>query len=254
MSKNVIAARSNSPVLEIVSLMVKFSVGTIPIVDSNNVPVGFVTDGNIVREAVVGKGISPLLNTEDIISASFILVNPETEVKDAARKMISSRARILVANKRNGVLEGIVTTTDFLRVFSNTLEDRPLTNFYTPEVKTLDMHNSVHDAIDLMFSKKLGSVVLTTDGMPSAIVTERSLLNILNQKNKKLDSLALEEVATRPLITAAFGVTAKEATSIMLEKGIKRLPLMKGEKMIGIITALDVVRAFLSKVEIRVTE
>ncbi len=233
--------------------MVKFNVGTIPILDSNNIPVGFVTDGDIIREAVLGKGISPLVNTEDIISASFIAMNPETSVKDAAREMISRRARILVTNNKSGVLEGIVTTTDFLRVFSNTLVDKPLTEFYTPNVKTLDMHASVSDAIELMYTKKLGSVILTTDGMPSAIVTERSLLGILGQKNRKLDSITLEELATRPLITAPFGVTVKEAASIMLERGIKRLPLMKGEKLTGITTALDLVNAFLSKVEIRVT-
>jgi len=252
MTKNVVAARSNTPVTEVISLMVKFNVGTIPIVDSTTIPVGIITDGDVVREAALGKGISPLVNTGDIISASYITMSPETAVKDAAREMLSKRARILVTNRKSGALEGIVTTTDLLRVFSNILEDKPLTKFFTSNVKTLDVHASLKDAIELMFTKKLGSVILTTDGMPSAIVTERGLLGILN-KNRNLNSITLDEVATKPLITAAFGVTVKEATSIMLEKGIKRLPLMKGEKLVGITTALDLVSAFLSKVEIRVT-
>ncbi|HYB03063.1 MAG TPA: CBS domain-containing protein, partial [Nitrososphaerales archaeon] len=78
MTKNVVAARSNAPVTEIITLMVKFNLGTVPIVDSKNIPVGIITDGDVVREAAVGKGISPLLNTGDIISASFIAMNPET--------------------------------------------------------------------------------------------------------------------------------------------------------------------------------
>jgi len=253
MTKNVVAARSNAPVTEIITLMVKFNLGTVPIVDSKNIPVGIITDGDVVREAAVGKGISPLLNTGDIISASFIAMNPETPVTDAAREMLSRKARIIITNKKSGALEGIATTTDFLRVFSNTLQDKPLTSFFTPNVKTLDIHSSLKDAIELMFNKKLGSVILTTDGMPSAIVTERSLLRPLENKKMNLNSISLEEVATKPLITAAFGVTVKEAASIMLEKGIKRLPLTKGEKLVGITTALDLVGAFLSKVEIRVT-
>lgn len=254
MTKNVTAARTNTPVQEIISLMVKFNVGTIPIVDLKNIPVGILTDTDVVREAAVGRGISPLLDAEDVISTACITVRPEASVENAAREMISQKARLLVTHHSTGALEGIVTTTDFLRVFSNTLEDKPLTQpFFTPSVKTLDINAALAEAIDLMFERKMGSVILTTEDMPSAIVTERGLLSVLHKSEKKLESTSLKEVATQPLITAAFGVSVKEASSIMLEKGIKRLPLMKGEKLAGIVTSLDLVKAFLSKVEIRVT-
>lgn len=251
MTKNVVAARSDTPVNEIISLMVKFNIGTIPIVDSKNIPIRVVTESDIVREATIGRGISPLLDNEDIISASFLTLSPEVTVEYAAREMIARRARILVTSK-SGVLEGIVTTTDILRIFTNTLEDRPLPRVFISSVKTLDIHSSLKQASDLMFAKKIGSVVLTTDGMPSAIVTERSLLSALNSKGNKLESTSLEEVATKPLITAAYGVSVKEAASVLLEKGIKRLPLMKGESLAGITTSLDLVKAFLSKVEVRI--
>lgn len=250
MTKNVVAARSDTPVTEIISLMVKYNVGTIPIVDSKNIPLRVVTESDIVREATIGRGISPLVDNEDIISSTFVTLVPEVTVEIAAHEMISQRARILVTSKI-GVLEGIITTTDFLRFFTNTLEDRPIPKVFISGVKTLDIHSSLKQAIDLMFTKKIGSVVLTTDGMPSAIVTERSLLSTLHIKGNKLESTLLEEVATKPLITAAFGVTVKEAASILLDKGIKRLPLMKGETLAGITTSLDLVKAFLAKVEVR---
>jgi CBS domain-containing protein len=57
----------------------------------------------------------------------------------------------------------------------------------------------------------------------------------------------IEEVGNAcsyPLITASLGTAVHEAAAIMVEKHIKRLPITKDDKLVGVLTARDLVEAY----------
>jgi IMP dehydrogenase len=62
-------------------------------------------------------------------------------------------------------------------------------------------------------------------------------------KNKSL----IEEVGnvcSLPLITAPIGISVHDAAEIMIEKHIKRLPITKDGKLVGVLSARDLVEAY----------
>ena len=60
----------------------------------------------------------------------------------------------------------------------------------------------------------------------------------------KLSARSAEEAMTQPAITVTPGTQVAEAASIMTEKSVNRLPVVEDEKLVGIVTRADLVRAF----------
>jgi CBS domain-containing protein len=250
MSKPVVTAKEEAKISEIVRLMVKTQVGMIAIVDSDMIPCGIITEREFLKNIATDNRVSMESVARDFMSSGFVRLHPETSVNRAADIMISERVRLLVTRK-NGTLAGIVTATDLLYNFSKVCKDIPIKHDLSTNVKTLDVSKSFLDAAKLMFEKKIGSVVITEGELKFGIVTERDLLKALSKDREKgFDEVRLQDIASRPLVSAPYGVTAKEAAQVMEANKIKRLVLFKGEKMTGIITARDLVAAFVSSIQI----
>ena len=254
MSEDPVSATEETPLGKIVSLMVRNRVGSIVIVDRDNVPTGMITERELLKEISSNARLDLEARAKDLMLLSFIKIPPDTQVPEAAKAMIKRRVRVLVT-KKNGKLDGIVSTTDFLRYFSKTAKDVPIEGAIHRKVTTIEGSRGALDAIRMMYEKRIGSVVITRSGLPFGIVTERDLLRILARgRRKEFGSLKLEEIARRPLITAQFGISAREAASIMLTNRIKRLPILRGDEMFGMITAKDLVGAYSAASSVRQRE
>jgi CBS domain-containing protein len=95
----------------------------------------------------------------------------------------------------------------------------------------------------MMGEKRIGSVIITSKGEPIGIFTERDLLTSFLAKDRPLS----EEVggaSSSPLITAPLGISIREAGNIMASKHVRRLPIVKNGKIVGIVTARDLVEAY----------
>ena len=61
----------------------------------------------------------------------------------------------------------------------------------------------------------------------------------------KLEARTAGEAMTSPALTIGADRAVAEAAALMVEKGVKRLPVVAGERLTGIVTRADLVRAFL---------
>ena len=93
-----------------------------------------------------------------------------------------------------------------------------------------------------MGEKRIGSVIITSKGEPFGIFTERDLLTFL-VKGKPLIAEVGKETSS-PLITASIGTSVHKAAFTMAKKHIRRLPIASGDKLVGIVTARDLVEAY----------
>jgi signal-transduction protein with cAMP-binding, CBS, and nucleotidyltransferase domain len=101
-------------------------------------------------------------------------------------------------------------------------------------VASLDISRIAADAAALMSEKKVGSVIVTKDGRPFGIVTERDLIR------RYFRDTLLESLASRPLITAEITTTIDGAAEIMLKNEIRKLPIIDENNLIaGIVTVTD---------------
>lgn len=243
MSRTPVTLSTNATLEDAIKLMVEEGIGSIYITDSANTPLGVVTERELVQDLIMSKGLRKDIELSDIMSQKITPVSPETSIQEAARIMMATKGRLVVT--REDKIVGVVTASDLVRAFSTGPENRSLSGAVTQKVKTLDAKNTVFDAVQMMHERRIGSVAIVKDGRPFGIFTERDLLRILSRDLKKrIIDIPLEEVASKPLITAPEGITAREAAAIMKSNKIKRLPLVKGESLIAIITARDLVETY----------
>jgi CBS domain-containing protein len=100
----------------------------------------------------------------------------------------------------------------------------------------------MRDAATAMIKKSIGSVIVSAEGVPTSIFTERDLLNKVLSNNVDLYE-RIGSYSSFPLITAKTGIGAKNAAPIMTSHKIKRLPLTRRGKIVAIVTARDLVSA-----------
>lgn len=117
------------------------------------------------------------------------------------------------------------------------------------DVVTLDEEVSVLEAAKLMGEKHLGSVIVTKDGKPMGIFTERDFLSKVILEDCELEDVSVGSYASKPLITISPNFRLKEAAQIMSDMKVKRLVVMENEELVGIFTASDLAMALAGEME-----
>ena len=111
----------------------------------------------------------------------------------------------------------------------------------TWDVVSIGVDNSVFEAAALMSSNLVGCLVIMDGVVPIGIVTERDFVRRVVAKKLPLDT-KVSEIMSKSLITVDSDASLKEAARLMSENKIRRLPVVKQNKLVGIVVAADFVR------------
>ncbi len=111
----------------------------------------------------------------------------------------------------------------------------------TKDVVTIEVEKSIFDAAQIMTSKGLGCLIVVDKSLPVGIITERDIVRRIVAKRSSID-LNLGEVMTKTLITVDPDTSLKEAARVMSTNKIRRLPVLKENKLVGIVVSSDFVR------------
>lgn len=106
-------------------------------------------------------------------------------------------------------------------------------------VVTAEPDITVKEAARMMSQFHIGSLVILKDKKIVGIVTERNVLVAVAQ-GKDAELTTVEEIMSKNVITVASDKTIEDAVNLMVEHKIKKLPVVDGDKLIGIITASDI--------------
>lgn len=108
-------------------------------------------------------------------------------------------------------------------------------------VLTVEKSTSLQDAAQDMKKLGVGCAIITENNKPLGIVTERDFVTKIAAEGRPLFT-EISEVMSSPLITIDPEETIWEASDIMREKLIHKLPVKENEKIIGIVTTTDIVK------------
>ncbi|HSV49628.1 MAG TPA: CBS domain-containing protein [Candidatus Acidoferrales bacterium] len=111
----------------------------------------------------------------------------------------------------------------------------------TKEVVTIEANKTVFEAAEIMTDKGLSCLIVVIKAFPVGIITERDIVRRIVAKRASLD-LKVTEVMSKTLITVEPETSLKEAARIMSTNKIRRLPVLKQNKLVGIVAASDFVR------------
>jgi signal-transduction protein with cAMP-binding, CBS, and nucleotidyltransferase domain len=108
-------------------------------------------------------------------------------------------------------------------------------------VLTLDGTASLQEAAEKMRSLKVGCVIVLHDKNPVGIITERDFVTKVAAEGRPLFT-EISEVMSSPLTTINSEETIWEASELMKEKQIHKLPVNENDQIVGIVTTSDIVR------------
>jgi len=108
----------------------------------------------------------------------------------------------------------------------------------TQGVVTADSGDTLQHVGELMRDRNVGSVVICQNGRPVGVITDRDLA--LAVVADRIESgTAAGDHASRPIVTGQVEMDIEEAVAIMIQHGIRRLPVTEGEGLVGIVTIDD---------------
>jgi signal-transduction protein with cAMP-binding, CBS, and nucleotidyltransferase domain len=108
-------------------------------------------------------------------------------------------------------------------------------------ILTLDKSTSLQEAAEHMKKLNVGCVIVTDNNNPIGIITERDFVTKIAAEGRPLFT-EIKEVMSSPLITIDPEETIWEASELMKEKLIHKLPVKKNDEIVGIITTTDIVK------------
>jgi len=108
------------------------------------------------------------------------------------------------------------------------------------KVMTVKPDLILRKAAEIMSNYHIGSLVVLENDKLAGILTERNVL-VAVAEGKDPELTTVEEVMAKKVITIEPGKTIEDAVNLMKDNKIKKLPVIDGEKLVGIITASDII-------------
>lgn len=103
-------------------------------------------------------------------------------------------------------------------------------------VPSVTQSTPVNQIAQIMAQQNIGAVVVLKDLDVLGIVTERDIVESVAQGKKDLDGLVAQDIMTSPVITIDHDRTVEDALKIMKDNDIRRLVVVKGKKVLGLVT------------------
>ncbi|MBI1972070.1 MAG: CBS domain-containing protein [Candidatus Aenigmarchaeota archaeon] len=113
----------------------------------------------------------------------------------------------------------------------------------TKNVISVDESASVKTAADTMAKNRVGSLIVKSESGPVGIVTESDIIKKVVSRGADTKRTRVGEVMNTPVIFASPEQSVTDAASIMTANRVRRLPVIQNNKIVGIVTHTDIVRA-----------
>ncbi|MXR53163.1 CBS domain-containing protein [Halovenus sp. WSH3] len=117
---------------------------------------------------------------------------------------------------------------------------RPITveEIMQTPVETIDSDESVRTAADRLAASGIGSLVVCEGAEPVGILTDTDITALVSA-GVDPDTTTARERMSSPVITTEPTASIRDAAALIRDHSIKRLPVVEGEEIIGIVTTTD---------------
>jgi CBS domain-containing protein len=194
-----------------------------------------------------------------IAKSPVITMAPTTPVYDGMQIMVKEGfRRIPVVDPGTRRLLGILTASDIVNYLGGGEKFRiiqrehagnffkainePVRHIMTREVFSVHTSAKISDAINIMVENKVGGLpVVDGEGRVWAIITERDIITIFG---KMISGAKVSDVMSKKVVTATPETSILEAEKRMIKRGFRRLPIVSDNKLVGIVTVMDILRFF----------
>ena len=125
-NRDVVVVEKTESVREAINLMRKNHVGDVVVVEMRenaSIPLGILTDRDIVVEILAEDVDLAAINVGDVMSYQLVTINEDTKLLDAIKQMRNKGVRRLPVVNEQGELQGILSVDDLLELIVEQLSD-----------------------------------------------------------------------------------------------------------------------------------
>jgi CBS domain-containing protein len=120
-------------------------------------------------------------------------------------------------------------------------------------VYSVGLGDTVYDALRLMADKNIGAVIVRSDEKIEGIFSERDYARKVILLGKTSRETLVKEIMTTSVISIEPNWTADQCMALMTEKRIRHLPVIEQNRLVGVISIGDVVRAVVEDQKFTIT-
>ena len=118
-----------------------------------------------------------------------------------------------------------------------------------PDVWSVEPETPVMTALKTMDEKNIGALVVARGGSVLGILSERDYARKLVLRGKSTTEATVQDLMTPTVITVTPDQSMDHCMELMTSKRIRHLPVVENEKLIGLISIGDVVKAVITEKE-----
>ncbi len=115
------------------------------------------------------------------------------------------------------------------------------------DVWSIGPEDSAFDAIEMMADKEVGALVVTDGDSLVGVFSERDYARKVALQGRSSRDTKIKEIMTTRVAYARPEQTVEECMALMTDKRIRHLPVMDGDKLLGVISIGDLVKAIIEE-------
>jgi len=215
---------------------------------------GIVTETDLIRK-VLAKGMdASLTRVDQIMTSPLLTITPDCPMLDASHLMETNHVRHLCVSDEEKIV-GVISVRDLVRYFVDSEGGplRDLDNVFRPlsvlrvlmqtTMATIASERMVLEAAQAMAEKRIGSLLVLDAEDIVGIVTETDMVRKVLAAGLPASSTPVGAVMNAPLIQIDIDDTARDASRLMAEKRIRHLAVTEDNKIVGLLSLRDLVKA-----------
>lgn len=249
MTKDVQTIDKDERLETVLDTMRKHRVSKLVVTEKGRV-VGIVTDGDIADElgALKNRGVpASHLHTTSAMRRRFATASPDTDVATLIQILVEQDAGILPVMHDN-VCVGVITASDLLPQVRATTT---LGDIMTAQVHAVSPTDRVIHARRQMVDHHVERLPVLEGGRVVGIVGEGDIAWGLarfkdtvadNHQSAALQRFLVEDVMQRQVVTGTPDMSAVDAVKLMRSRDVGCLPIVRNERLAGIVSRSDLLR------------
>lgn len=120
------------------------------------------------------------------------------------------------------------------------------------QIWSVSPDTKIFEALQLMAEKNIGALVVLNGDKLVGIISERDYARKVALKGKTSKETPIRDIMTPKVLYVTPEKTAEDCMALMIEKRIRHLPVYKQDKLIGVVSIGDVVKAVIEEKKIAI--
>ncbi|MCW4047772.1 MAG: CBS domain-containing protein [Candidatus Bathyarchaeota archaeon] len=117
----------------------------------------------------------------------------------------------------------------------------PVRDIMSKNVQVVRPDTTAQEVVATMSKFDISSIIVVQAERPVGIITLRDVLEKLAVQCLSPRAVTARQIMTSPLVAIDASATVEEAANLMVQKKVKTLPVMDGDKLVGVLTYTDIV-------------